>query len=138
MAKKTTLRDYENTIVYPQTVADQVIFDDGTTLVGQLGTKGNTQTVTYTNLSVATSAWATNNNTQATSTEREDYPYMATFTISGVTINDIPNVVFGYDEQVSQNFAPVSYSTANGVIIEAKEAPTETITPSYIQITKVL
>ncbi len=138
MAKKSTLRDAENTIVYPQTVADQVIFDDGTTLIGQLDTKGNTQTVTYTNLSVATNVWKTNNNTQATSTEREDYPYMATFTISGVTINDIPNVVFGYDEQVSQNFAPVSYTTANGVIIEAKEAPTSTITPSYIQITKVL
>lgn len=138
MAKKSTLRDADDTIVYPQTVADQVIFDDGTNLIGQLNSKGNTKTVTYTNVSVATTSWVTNNNTQASTTEREDYPYMATLTISGVTINDIPNVVFAYDDQISQNFAPVSYSTANGVIIEAKEAPTAVVTPSYIQITTVL
>ena len=91
-------------------------------------------------LSIPTSAWVTNTNSQAATQEKTDYPYMATISITNpaVTTNDIARVMFGYAEQSSGNFAPNCYTTTNGVIIEAKEKPSATITLDYILIERIL
>jgi len=140
MAKKATLRDKDNNIVYPQTIADQIMFDDGGSLDSELAKKGNTTTMLHSNVSVATSLWAKNTNTQAATAERSDYPFMATIPITSpsITASDIARVMFGYTEQTSGNFAPNCYTTTNGVIIEAKEKPTATITLDYILIERIL
>ena len=140
MAKKATLRDKDNNIVYPQTIADQIVFNDGESLDGKLAEKGNTTTMMHSNVSVATTLWVTNTNAQAVSAERTDYPFMATIPITSppITANDIARVMFGYAEQTSGNFAPNCYTTTNGVIIEAKEKPTAAITLDYILIERIL
>lgn len=91
-------------------------------------------------LSIPTSAWVTNTNSQAATQEKTDYPFMATISITSpaVTTNDIARVMFGYVEQSSGNFAPNCYTTTNGVIIEAKEKPSATITLDYILIERIL
>ncbi len=101
---------------------------------------GNTNTYKITNVSVATSSWVTNTNSQAADQEKTDYPFMATISITSpaVTTNDIARVMFGYAEQTSGNFAPNCYTTTNGVIIEAKEKPSATITLDYILIERIL
>lgn len=101
---------------------------------------GNTNTYKISNLTVAVSSWVTNTNSQAADQEKTDYPFMATISITtpAVTTNDIARVVFGYVEQASGNFAPNCYTTTNGVIIEAKEKPSATITLDYILIERIL
>lgn len=140
MAKNVTLRDANDEIVYPQTLVSQVSVDGYTSLEGLLDVKGNTRTF-YETKHVATTDWVNNTNGQASESEREEYPYMATISIDssyGVTTqNTYPNVIFGYDEQVSQNFAPSSYTITDGVIIEAKEKPTSQITINIL-FTKML
>lgn len=90
--------------------------------------------------SIPTSAWVTNTNSQAADQEKTDYPFMATISITSpaVTTNDIARVMFRYVEQASGNFAPNCYTTTNGVIIEAKERPSATITLDYILIERIL
>lgn len=141
MAKNVTLKDANDEIVYPQTIIDQIYDEDGyVTLRTILDVKGNTQT-RYLTKYVATTDWVNNTNGQASESEREEYPYMATISIESIygvtTQNTYPNVMFNYDEQVSQNFAPSSYTITNGVIIEAKEKPTSQITINIL-ITKML
>lgn len=101
---------------------------------------GNTNTYKISNLTVAVSSWVTNTNSQAADQEKTDYPFMATISITSpaVTTNDIARVMFGYVEQASGNFAPNCYTTTNGVIIEAKEKPSATITLDYILIERIL
>lgn len=85
---------------------------------------------------IATSAWVTNTNSEATIQEKTDYPFMATVSISGITSNDICQVVYSYDDQIGGNFAPCAYTTTDGVIIEAKEIPSGTVTLNAIIIIK--
>lgn len=101
---------------------------------------GNTDTYKISNLTVAVSSWVANTNSQAADQEKIDYPFMATISITtpAVTTNDIARVMFGYTEQASGNFAPNCYTTTNGVIIEAKEKPSATITLDYILIERIL
>lgn len=101
---------------------------------------GNTDTYKISNPTVATSSWVANTNSQAADQEKTDYPFMATISITtpAVTTNDIARVMFGYTEQASGNFAPNCYTTTNGVIIEAKEKPSATITLDYILIERIL
>lgn len=101
---------------------------------------GNTNTYKISNPTVATSSWVANTNSQAADQEKTDYPFMATISITtpAVTTNDIARVMFGYTEQASGNFAPNCYTTTNGVIIEAKEKPSATITLDYILIERIL
>ena len=91
-----------------------------TTLDGK-ASSSHTHTVQATNISVATSAWAS-------STTYSNYPFQATITVSGVTSSMIPEVIFGLTEAESGNFAPIAASTTNGVIIYAKTQPTASIT----------
>lgn len=101
---------------------------------------GNTNFYRVDNVAVEVSKWVANTNSQAADQEKTDYPFMATISITtpAVTTNDIARVMFGYTEQASGNFAPNCYTTTNGVIIEAKEKPSATITLDYILIERIL
>lgn len=140
MAKIVTPKNAAGVITYPQTLTTAVYTESGGLLDTILSEKGNTQSYIVKNSTIAVSAWKTNTNSQASTTEKSDYPYMATISITNpaVTISDIARVVFGYDDQTSSNFAPNCYTTTNGVIIEAKEKPTATTTLDYIFIERVL
>ena len=56
------------------------------------------------------------------------YPYVAEITLSNVTSQMIPNVVFETTDSVSGNFSPVVESYDGGVRIWCKEVPVETLT----------
>lgn len=128
-ATKIAVQDSSGWVYYR--TASEILSDIGA---------GNTNFYKISNKTVATSAWVTNTNSQATDQEKTDYPFMATISITSpaVTTNDIARVVFGYAEQSSGNFAPNCYTTTNGVIIEAKEKPSATITLDYILIERIL
>ena len=93
--------------------------------------------VTFTNVTVPTSAWVANTNSQAVNQEKTDYPFMATISLTGVSANQMATVLFNYDDQIGGNFAPCAYTTSGGVIIEAKEKPTATITLASVTIMNV-
>lgn len=92
---------------------------------------------THQNVTVATSAWVANTNSQAADQEKTDYPFMATISLTGVTANQMATVLFNYDDQIGGNFAPCAYTTEGGVIIEAKEKPTAAITLASVTIMNV-
>lgn len=77
--------------------------------------------ITQTNVSVATSAWADDST-------YSDYPKAATVSISGVTADMVPEVVFAPGDATSGNYAPVAVCVANGVKIFAAETPEAAIT----------
>jgi hypothetical protein len=97
----------------------------------------NLKPTTHQNVTVPTSAWVANTNSQTADQEKTDYPFMATISLIGVTANQMVTVLFNYDDQVGGNFAPCAYTTAGGVIIEAKEKPTATITLASVTIMNV-
>lgn len=92
---------------------------------------------TYQNVTIATTAWVANTNSQAADQEKTDYPFMATISLTGVTANQMATVLFNYDDQIGGNFAPCAYTTSGGVIIEAKEKPSATITLASVTIMSV-
>jgi hypothetical protein len=92
------------------------------TEVQTLGTtKGNTETLTFTNVAVAVNSWVSS----ATYT---DYPYQAVISCTGVDSTYIPSVVFDVTEATSGSFAPVSTSGANSITIYANAIPSAAIT----------
>ena len=97
----------------------------------------NLKPSTYQNVTVATTAWVANTNSQAADQEKTDYPFMATISLTGVTANQMATVLFNYDDQIGGNFAPCAYTTSGGVIIEAKEKPSATITLASVTIMSV-
>lgn len=101
---------------------------------------GNTNTYKINSVSVATSAWVANTNSQASTEEKQDYPFMTTVAITtpAVTSDDIARVMFGYAEQASGNYSLNCYTTTNGVIIQATEKPSAAITLEYILIERIL
>ncbi len=101
---------------------------------------GNTESYIIKSLSIPTTAWVANTNTQVNQQEKEDYPFMATISITNPSIkeSDIARVVFRYAEQANGNFSQNCFTTTNGVIIEAIDKPTITITLDYILIERIL
>lgn len=101
---------------------------------------GNTNTYKTKALFVPLSSWVANTNTQASTEEKQDYPFMATVSIDSTTVEttDIARVMFGYAEQASGNYSLNCYTVANGVIIQAKEKPSGAITLDYILIERIL
>lgn len=97
----------------------------------------NLKPTTHQNVTVPTSAWVANTNSQAADQEKTDYPFMATISLTGVSANQMATVLFNYDDQIGGNFAPCAYTTSGGVIIEAKEKPTATITLASVTIMNV-
>lgn len=73
------------------------------------------------NVQIPSSAW--------TQTDTyDDYPFSATATVTGMTADMIPEVVFALTDAISGTFAPVAASTVDGVTIYAAEHPAETLT----------
>ena len=64
----------------------------------------------------------------AADTTYEDYPYRAAVTLSGVTAEYTPYVMFSEADAETGTFSRVASSYAGGVYIYASEAPTEAIT----------
>lgn len=83
------------------------------------------------NISVSTSAWASD-------TTYADYPFKATIPITGCTVNHIPDVMLSLEDATSVNFAPVADSYAGGICIYAKEKPKAEMTIPTILLTKVV
>ena len=77
--------------------------------------------LTFTNKSVAASAFASNS-TYA------DFPYRAAVTLTGVTAAMVPEVFFGLTDAMSGNFAPVAESYAGGIYIYATAKPSAAVT----------
>ena len=65
-----------------------------------------------------------------------DYPYKAVITVEGVDSAYIPDVTFDVPEASSGNFAAVSVTDTNAVIIYAKEPPAAAITIPTIECRK--
>ena len=83
------------------------------------------------NLSVATSAWASDST-------YSDYPYRAAVAISGCATSHFPEVAFSLTDAISGTFSPVAATYTGGVYIYASEKPTSTITIPAIKLTKVV
>lgn len=56
------------------------------------------------------------------------FPYYATISISGVTTDMVPEVIFDINDSMSGIFAPIAETISGGVKIYASEAPENTIT----------
>ena len=78
------------------------------------------------NISVASSAWSSNST--PSSYVDAGFPYRATVSVSGITTNMIPQVVFDLSDSMSGIFAPIAESIANGVQIYASDIPESDIT----------
>ena len=89
----------------------------------------NAASLIFSNVSVATSAWASD-------TTYTDYPYKATITCSGVTVDHVPTVNFGLTDATSGIFAPVALSAENEVTIYASETSASAITIQSIVCVK--
>ena len=85
----------------------------------------------FSGVSVAASAWASDNTYAA-------YPYAASIACSGVTTSHVPEVVFGATEAASGNFAPVALSGSGTVKIYAATKPTAAITVQSITCIKAV
>ena len=91
----------------------------------------NAAIIVKSNVSVATSAWASD-------TTYTDYPYRASIPITGCTANHIPEAVFSLADAISGTFSPVAETYAGGVYIYASEKPSAAITIPTIKLTKVV
>lgn len=89
----------------------------------------NAAIIVQSNVSVATSAWASD-------TTYTDYPYRASIPITGCTANHIPEVVFSLADALSGTFSPVAETYTGGVYIYASESADITI--PTIKLTKVV
>ena len=72
------------------------------------------------NVSVATTAWATNS-TYA------DYGYRASVAITGVTSTMIAEVIFSLADATGGNFAPICESYNGGIYLYASAVPSSTV-----------
>lgn len=79
------------------------------------------QDLRFQNVSVATSAWASN-------TSQTGYSFRAAVACSGVTAAMLPEVIFSAADAAGGNFAPVCEAYAGGVYIYAKIRPSATMT----------
>lgn len=57
----------------------------------------------------------------------EDFPWRAAVALEGVTADMIPEVIFGVEDVINGNFAPVAECYDGGVYIYASEEATATI-----------
>lgn len=86
--------------------------------------------LSFTNKTVATSAWASN-------TTYTDFPYRASVACSGVTANHYADVSFSPTDVLEGIFCPVAVSYAGGVYIYASEKPSATVTIPTIVCTPI-
>lgn len=107
--------------------ADEVSITSPTiTIVGDATLNGEQLSSQKIVSNTSVSTWVADNTYQ-------DYDYRATITISGVTSNDIPEVIFGATEAISGNYLPIAESITNGIYIYSKVNDTITIPTIIIQ-----
>ena len=82
----------------------------------------------FSNVQVAVSAWSANNT-------YTDYPYRAAISLTDVTINHFPEVVFSLADATSDLFAPICESYTGGVYIYSSYIPLSTVTIPVIKCT---
>lgn len=102
-----------------------------TTIKGAINElKASTVHLKASNVTVATTDWVTDpENTSV------DFPLRAALTLTGVTTAYFPEVVFGVEEAMSGNYAPISKCGSGVVYIYAAEAPSSAITvPSVLAV----
>ena len=90
---------------------------------------GNADMITKTNVSVATTAWASDST-------YTDFPFRASIPITGCTASHKPDVTFKLTDAMSGNYAPVCESYAGGIYIYAATKPTATLTIPTILLLK--
>lgn len=129
--------NYSNNLNNPATYIYGVVDPTDGAMAANKQYVDNLKPSTYQNVTVATTAWVANTNSQAADQEKTDYPFMATISLTGVTANQMATVLFNYDDQIGGNFAPCAYTTSGGVIIEAKEKPSATITLASVTVMSV-
>ena len=83
----------------------------------------------FTNTAVAQADWVADNTYTG-------YNYKASITLNGVTVNDIPEVIFAGNDAVSGNYLPVAESYAGGIYIYSKVNTAITIPTIIIQKAK--
>lgn len=81
---------------------------------------------TFTNTSVSQADWVVDST-------YTDYGYKATITLSGVTADMIPQVIFGATEATSGNYLPIAESFAGGIYIYSKVNDAITIPTIIVQ-----
>lgn len=91
----------------------------------------NAAIIVQNNISVATSAWASD-------ATYADCPFKASIPIAGCTTDYIPDVVLSLEDATSGNFAPIAETYDGGVYIYASEQPSEAMTIPTIKLTKVV
>lgn len=100
-------------------------------LKGATGATGASAVLTFTNKTVATSAWAS-----STDQSGAGFGYRAAVALTGVTATMVPDVYLNAADAVSGNFSPTAQSYAGGVYIYAANKPTATVTIPTIRLTK--
>ena len=90
---------------------------------------GKVESIVKQNVAVAASSFVSD-------TTYADYPYKAEITVEGVDSSYIPDVVLNVAEASSGNYASVSKTDTNKVIIYAKEQPADAITIPTIECRK--
>ena len=91
--------------------------------------KGKVESIVKENVTVTAGSFVSD-------TTYADYPYKAEITVEGVDDSYIPEVVFDVPEAASGNYAGVSDTDTDKVIIYAKEQPTAAITIPTIECRK--
>lgn len=95
--------------------------DSATILIGKVSAKADGMVIVLENVAITSSAWTSD-------TTYSDYPFVAVIPCAGIHKNYVSDVYFNMEDSTSGNFAPVSITTNNAVLIYAKEKPSKTIT----------
>ena len=93
--------------------------------------ESNTKTLLFENVIVPNDSNTWKEDTSPT--KSADYPYKGTVTCAGMTDKYIPEVVFGINDAISGNFAPICDSGTDVVYIFAKNIPESSITIASIR-----
>lgn len=112
-------------------IGTETLNTTATTIKGAINElKSGTVHLKASNVTVATTDWVTDpENTSV------DFPLRAALTLTGVTTAYFPEVVFGIEEAMSGNYAPISKCGSGVVYIYAAEAPSSAITvPSVLAV----
>lgn len=93
---------------------------------------------TYTNTSVAASAWGTYTASLAGETDIvKEYPYKADISLTGITANHCAKVSFAPAEIADGEFSPYNNTQAGKIRIYAKSKPIEAVTiPTIYAVAK--
>ncbi len=98
---------------------------------GPAGADGTKAVLTFTDKSVAVSAWSASGDQSGAG-----FGYRAAIALTGVTAAMVPDVYLSAADAVSGNFSPAAQTYAGGVYIYAASKPTAAITVPTIRVTK--